>query len=129
MERTPRFTVAKAAGLLGHAKPSDREPRRSYRKKRQRGSVQKIEILSIDRTLVIEVDVRFGAHFGLNSDIARCLRRANIRHSSAYSITSSASTRRVCGTVMPNAFAVDSMISSNLVGPDLQENRSGRKLY
>jgi hypothetical protein len=74
--------------------------------------IQKIYRLGIFRTQVtIEIDVRFGAHFGHNSDIAQCLRWAKTRlmHRSkecAYSMTSSALACSNCGTVRPNALAV-----------------------
>jgi hypothetical protein len=67
-------------------------------------------------------DVRFPAHYGLNSDIAPCLKSANsgLMHRSnlrAYSITSSARPSSVAGMSMPSALAVFRLIaSSNLVG-------------
>ena len=60
------------------------------------------------------VDVRFGAHSGLSSDIAPGPKSANKRR---HSITSSAWASKVLGTVTPRTLAVLRLMnSSNLVG-------------
>jgi hypothetical protein len=61
--------------------------------------------------------VRCGAHAGLNSDIAPCLKVPIPEVVSFHSITSSARATNASGSAKPRAFAVFRLITnSNLVG-------------
>jgi hypothetical protein len=57
-------------------------------------------------------DVRFGAHNGLKSDIAPCLKSAKNGSHQPHSITSSASATKFGGSSMPVAFATFRLITN-----------------
>src|SRR6266404_9595467 len=80
-------------------------------------------------TALSEPDVRFEAHYGLNSDIARGPKNAKSRlmhRNKHYSITSSARASSVGGIVSPSSFAVLMLtVSGNWVGNSIGKSPGG----